>query len=276
MPSIGTSGRFTSVPSGRIGEEVVSVSRLKGGKFRVRIGADSFLLVERAYVELMPYKGKKVSPEEKARYLELEKEGRVLAFGEGLAIRRRLSPMKMYRALLKKAEGNKALAMKVQGILKEEGLIDERAFAEEYAEDHSFRGVGPRRILEGLAEEGVSRETRASLSLKEDEKKARDYLPLMERKFGFLPKRERVEKGTGFLVRKGFSEGLSRKVSSEIRENSQERKKYLKTIFLKIRTRLEGRYNDREVRSRVRLALLAKGFSLLEIEEEERSHEQDR
>lgn len=276
MPSIGTSGRFTSVPSGRIGEEVVSVSRLKGGKFRVRIGADSFLLVERAYVELMPYKGKKVSPEEKARYLELEKEGRVLAFGEGLAIRRRLSPMKMYRALLKKAEGNKALAMKVQGILKEEGLIDERAFAEEYAEEHSFRGVGPRRILEGLAEEGVSRETRASLSLKEDEKKARDYLPLMERKFGFLPKRERVEKGTGFLVRKGFSEGLSRKVSSEIRENSQERKKYLKTTFLKIRTRLEGRYNDGEVRSRVRLALLAKGFSLQEIEEEERSHEQDR
>ncbi len=276
MPSIGTSGRFTSVPSGRIGEEVVSVSRLKGGKFRVRIGADSFLLVERAYVELMPYKGKKVSPEEKARYLELEKEGRVLAFGEGLALRRRLSPMKMYRALLKKAEGNKVLAMKVQGILKEEGLIDERAFAEEYAEEHSFRGVGPRRILEGLAEEGVSRETRASLSLKEDEKKARDYLPLMERKFGFLPKRERVEKGTGFLVRKGFSEGLSRKVSSEIRENSQERKKYLKTTFLKIRTRLEGRYNDGEVRSRVRLALLAKGFSLQEIEEEERSHEQDR
>ena len=276
MPSIGTSGRFTSVPSGRIGEEVVSVSRLKGGKFRVRIGADSFLLVERAYVELMPYKGKKVSPEEKARYLELEKEGRVLAFGEGLAIRRRLSPMKMYRALLKKAEGNKALAMKVQGILKEEGLIDERAFAEEYAEEHSFRGVGPRRILEGLAEEGVSSETRASLSLKEDEKKARDYLPLMERKFGFLPKRERVEKGTGFLVRKGFSEGLSRKVSSEIRENSQERKKYLKTTFLKIRTRLEGRYNDGEVRSRVRLALLGKGFSLQEIEEEERSHEQDR
>lgn len=242
----------------------------------MRIGADSFLLVERAYVELMPYKGKKVSPEEKARYLELEKEGRVLAFGEGLALRRRLSPMKMYRALLKKAEGNKALAMKVQGILKEEGLIDERAFAEEYAEEHSFRGVGPRRILEGLAEEGVSRETRASLSLKEDEKKARDYLPLMERKFGFLPKRERVEKGTGFLVRKGFSEGLSRKVSSEIRENSQERKKYLKTTFLKIRTRLEGRYNDGEVRSRVRLALLAKGFSLQEIEEEERSHEQDR
>ena len=276
MPSIGTSGRFTSVPSGRIGEEVVSVSRLKGGKFRVRIGADSFLLVERAYVELMPYKGKKVSPEEKARYLELEKEGRVLAFGEGLALRRRLSPMKMYRALLKKAEGNKVLAMKVQGILKEEGLIDERAFAEEYAEEHSFRGVGPRRILEGLAEEGVSSETRASLSLKEDEKKARDYLPLMERKFGFLPKRERVEKGTGFLVRKGFSEGLSRKVSSEIRENSQERKKYLKTTFLKIRTRLEGRYNDGEVRSRVRLALLAKGFSLQEIEEEERSHEQDR
>ena len=242
----------------------------------MRIGADSFLLVERAYVELMPYKGKKVSPEEKARYLELEKEGRVLAFGEGLAIRRRLSPMKMYRALLKKAEGNKALAMKVQGILKEEGLIDERAFAEEYAEEHSFRGVGPRRILEGLAEEGVSRETRASLSLKEDEKKARDYLPLMERKFGFLPKRERVEKGTGFLVRKGFSEGLSRQVSSEIRENNQERKKYLKTTFLKIRTRLEGRYNDGEVRSRVRLALLAKGFSLQEIEEEERSHEQDR
>lgn len=276
MPSIGTSGKCTSVPSGRIGEEIVSVSRLKGGKFRVRIGADSFLLVERAYVELMPYKGKKVSPEEKARYRELEKEGRVLAFGEGLALRRRLSPMKMYRALLKKAEGNKALALKIQGILKEEGLLDEEAFAEEYAEEHSFRGIGPRRILEGLAEEGVSRETRASLSLKEDEGKARDHLPVMERKFGALPKRERVEKGTAFLVRKGFSEGLSRKVASDIRENKRERKEYLKSSFLKIRTGLEGRYNDQELRYRVRAALLGKGFSLVEIEEEERLYEQDR
>lgn len=264
------------MPSGRIGEEIVSVSRLKGGKFRVRIGADSFLLVERAYVELMPYKGKKVSPEEKARYRELEKEGRVLAFGEGLALRRRLSPMKMYRALLKKAEGNKALALKIQGILKEEGLLDEKAFAEEYAEEHSFRGIGPRRILEGLAEEGVSRETRASLSLKEDEGKARDHLPVMERKFGGLPKRERVEKGTAFLVRKGFSEGLSRKVASDIRENKRERKEYLKSSFLKIRTGLEGRYNDQELRYRVRAALLGKGFSLVEIEEEERLYEQDR
>lgn len=276
MPSIGTSGKCTSVPSGRIGEEVVSVSRLKGGKFRVRIGAGSFLLVERAYVELMPYKGKKVSPEEKARYRELEKEGRVLAFGEGLALRRRLSPMKMYRALLKKAEGNKALALKIQGILKEEGLLDEKAFAEEYAEEHSFRGIGPRRILEGLAEEGVSRETRASLSLKEDEGKARDHLPVMERKFGGLPKRERVEKGTAFLVRKGFSEGLSREVASDIRENKRERKEYLKSSFLKIRTGLEGRYNDQELRYRVRAALLGKGFSLVEIEEEERLYEQDR
>ena len=276
MPSIGTSGKCTSVPSGRIGEEIVSVSRLKGGKFRVRIGADSFLLVERAYVELMPYKGKKVSPEEKARYRELEKEGRVLAFGEGLALRRRLSPMKMYRALLKKAEGNKALALKIQGILKEEGLLDEKAFAEEYAEEHSFRGIGPRRILEGLAEEGVSRETRASLSLKEDEGKARDHLPVMERKLGGLPKRERVEKGTAFLVRKGFSEGLSREVASDIRENKRERKEYLKSSFLKIRTGLEGRYNDQELRYRVRAALLGKGFSLVEIEEEERLYEQDR
>ena len=276
MPSIGTSGRFTSVPSGRTGEEIISVSRLKGGKFRVKIGAESFLLVERAYVELMPYKGKKVAPEEKARYRELEKEGRILAFGEGLALRRRLSPMKAYRALLKKAEGNKALALKVQGILKEEGLLDERAFAEEYAEEHAFRGIGPRRILEGLAEEGVSRETRAALSLKEDEEKARGYLPLLERKFGSLPKRERVGKGVGFLVRKGFSEGLSRKVSAEIRENREERKEYLKSSYLKTRSRLEGRYNGLELRSRVRLALLGKGFSLQEIEEEERFHEQDR
>ena len=184
--------------------------------------------------------------------------------------------LKMYRALLKKAEGNKALALKIQGILKEEGLLDEKAFAEEYAEEHSFRGIGPRRILEGLAEEGVSRETRASLSLNEDEGKARDHLPVMERKFGGLPKRERVEKGTAFLVRKGFSEGLSREVASDIRENKRERKEYLKSSFLKIRTGLEGRYNDQELRYRVRAALLGKGFSLVEIEEEERLYEQDR
>ncbi|MGB9756937.1 MAG: regulatory protein RecX [Candidatus Bipolaricaulaceae bacterium] len=104
---------------------------------------------------------------------------------------------------------------------EEEGLVDDRAFARLYAEDRLTSRPRPRRLVAAeLRAKGVEPRLAAEVSrsvlpeLSEEELARRAFLE-KKRRWEALPKPLAVRRAYAFLLRRGFSPELSRKIVEE-------------------------------------------------------------
>ncbi len=257
------------MPYAKTGEKITAIRSLKGGKFRIVCGNNIYLLNVNDYTELRPYIGKVLSKEEEKIYSRLTKEGNVFLFGERLVNRVNLPPKKVYERILKKAEGNKNLTLRVMSFLREKGYLNEETYAKSYVEERLMLKEGPRKIKEDLRHKGIKEETLDRIPIEEKERNIREYLPLLERKFSMLPKVERERKASEFLYRKGFSSSLALKIASEIRENREDLQRYLHNRYILLRKKYELHYNEEEARERTYLVLIHTGYSSSMVKKEE-------
>ena len=256
---------MSSAPTGKM------VSKITVGKSKVTIlfkGGDSLSLSHDAYSDAPLYVGKKLS--EKA-FAALKKTAEIDAYYvKGL--RYAASSPKTAHQIYEKLEHEGAEEADIKSILgriKKLGLIDDLAYAKNYAEDAGeLKLYGEERIRFELAQKGVAEAIIKSLSfpISEEKKKADAYAKLIDKKYVRVPKRTKRSKMILALKERGFDGEIAAwAVDKNLTHSSSTEKKELEKEFIKAKAHYQRKYAGYDLRQRILASLARKGFDMGDI-----------
>lgn len=247
------------------------------------LGKEKLLVSEEAYLDGYFYPGKEIREDE---YQKLKKDSRnrkAEEYVKNLLSRYRYT----YHDIYKKVEDHFSLPEKeIKEVLSpyvRSGLIDDEAYAVDYAESKAEKGYGPLYIENELKKKGIRKEIRESQEVREKENLAYENLPFLieneNKKKSSSPIGKRKESILAFLIRRGFSVSESRKAidsfysSQDAYSQQEEQKKeaqLLKREATKCYNSLSRKENmdARSKRDHLIKSLLRKGFRYEDIESE--------
>ena len=179
-----------------------------------------------------------------------------------LISKRHYSEWKMYEKLIKK-EPNKAAAMQVINKLKENDLLDDKAYMEDLIAWDDERGFGKNKTIKHLKDQGIPDNliSKAHFSRFNELKKAKGLVPKLDRKYSryaFNNKKNHVYQA---LLAQGFDHEVAREALELVRSDSPRlEKEKLINDYKKVYKRLESKYECYQLRQKIYSALLAKGY----------------
>ncbi|MFA6620717.1 MAG: RecX family transcriptional regulator, partial [Bacilli bacterium] len=145
---------------------------------------------------------------------------KLLNYALRLVSSREFSFKEMRGKLLAKS-GDPVLVKEVLFDVREEGFLDDAAFAADYAASKASQLYGKERIVQTLRfEKGISPEIIAKLPFPEEAEHARSFLGTLERKMASFPLRRRKTKAAMTLRRRGFDEATVAMALASVKEDS--------------------------------------------------------
>jgi regulatory protein len=145
--------------------------------------------------------------------------------------------------------------------LKQEGFIDDKRFAYEYAEIKEASLYGRGRISDDLEfVYHVSKEIISSISWSDDEEASKQVARALDRKYSSFPYIKKKAKAKLFLEKRGFLPSSISLALEEIKEDKEKTDKKLYLDATNAYRRLKLRYNGYELRQRLFASLLRKGY----------------
>ena len=214
------------------------------------------------YITHYFYVGKVLSDKE---YLEINDEIAVYdlyKYAKKIATTRLYTEWKMREKLYQK-EANKDQVDLVIKKLKEAHLIDDKAYYEEYIHYASEKGYGKNKIIAKLKDKGVFKENIDidDFPIEEEIKKAKKWLPSLERKYSKYSSSKKKEKATIFLVNQGFDLDVARKVAGELKDNNAKKEKEnIQKDYDKLLHQYSRKYEGRELKDKIYQSLRSKGY----------------
>ncbi|MCI1245518.1 MAG: RecX family transcriptional regulator [Bacilli bacterium] len=255
------------MPSAKTGNAIVSISSDRRGQRSVVFADGTKLsLSGNAFTEMPLYVGKNVSPLEMRKLRSFLAREKLLNYALRLVSSREFSFKEMRGKLLAKS-GDPVLVKEVLFDVREEGFLDDAAFAADYAASKASQLYGKERIVQTLRfEKGISPEIIAKLPFPEEAEHARSFLGTLERKMASFPLRRRKTKAAMTLRRRGFDEATVAMALASVKEDSAAVANALKKEAAKASRRYEKKYNGYDLRQKCFAYLHAKGFASAEIE----------
>ena len=256
MPSANTGNK--KIKSIRIFKDHATLTFYHGEQLRIS---------KEAFVSSYLYAGKTLSSKELAKLEEITAMSNLLQYGSSLAVKKRYSEKGMLDKLLKK-ENNYAAAKSVIKKLKDNGLLDDKAFMDDLITWDNQRNLGQNKIIKHLIDKGVPQSLvlSAHFSSSLEKKKARALLDKLDKKydrFAYASKKKHVFQA---LVTQGFSVEVAKEVAEEIkRGNDKKESLILQKDYDKAIARYSKKYEGYQLKQKVYAYLFNKGYKYEDI-----------
>ena len=256
------------MPSVNTGKKLIKSIKVYKDHVTLSFGYKETLKISKeAYLSSYLYVGKSLTNKEISKLKELTALASLLNYAMSLISKRHYSEWKMYEKLIKK-EPNKAAAMQVINKLKENDLLDDKAYMEDLIAWDDERGFGKNKTIKHLKDQGIPDNliSKAHFSHSNELKKAKGLVPKLDRKYSryaFNNKKNHVYQA---LLAQGFDHEVAREALELVRSDSPRlEKEKLINDYKKVYKRLESKYEGYQLRQKIYSALLAKGYKTKDI-----------
>lgn len=258
-----------NVPSNETGNRTISslYYLAKKKQYEVCFGLEKVLLSEDRFTDYYLYVGKSLSAFE-FRQLEREsREEKLYQYALKLSLGNSRSSFEIWEKIKAKAKEDEN-PKEIFARLKKNGFLDDRSYAEDYAERKSAEGYGRERILYELREnKHVDSAILADLSFPNEEEKATQCAASLEKRFARCPLAKKKEKAYQALLRRGFSPSLARKACANYHEDHEAAKQNFERDFVTLYQRYARQYQKGELKKHLFDGLYRKGYKMEMIEE---------
>lgn len=255
------------MPSKRTGKTILAIKKNRKGLYVVSLTAEKLVLSEDAFTEVPLYVGKELTPAEEAQLRSFLKSEKNYKYALGLAAKGAYSYHDI-RVKLEKKSSDKAENYAILNRLKANGLLDDKAYAEEYLEEKERAGYGRSRIHDELRyKHGVSEEVLAKLSYPAEKAKAQELLRQNERKWASLPLKAKRDKARNFLTGRGYDEAVIGPLLEGLKEERRTSGALLKKKALEAKKHYGRKYKAYDLRAHIFAYLLAHGYASDDIAE---------
>ena len=169
---------------------------------------------------------------------------------------------------LKAKEDNKKAIYDVINKLKENDLLDDKAYMYDLIGWDDERLFGKNKIIKHLKEQGIKDEliAKARFSSSNELKKAKALLPKLDKKYSRYAYEIKKKHIYNALIGQGYEMDVARQVIRDTkRDQPKKEKEKLKNDYLKIKRRYENKYEGYELKKRIYAALASKGYKHGEI-----------
>ena len=256
MPSVNT-GKYV-IKSIKVYKDHVTLSFPKREKVQIS---------REAYLSSYLYEGKSLSKKDIDQLLEISSISKLLNYALSLISKKHYSERKMYEKL-KAKEDNKQAIWAVINKLKENDLLDDKAYMYDLIDWDDERLFGKNKIIKHLKEKGILDElvAKAKFSSSNELKKAKALLPKLDKKYSRYAYEIKKKHIYTALISQGYDMDIAREVIGDTKKDAPKKEKEkLKNDFLKIKRRYENKYEGYELRKRIYAALANKGYKNGEI-----------
>jgi regulatory protein len=254
-------------PSKRIGKYKISaIEQNKKGQMVVSFGKEKLLLSPNAFTEMPLYVGKELTASQYRSLVLFTKHEVLWNYALSLASKGAYTSHDIREKLRKKTEDEDTIRQLIF-TLKQQGLIDDRAFAEEYKEEKEKQLYGQNRIVQDLQfKHGVRGDIVSSLVFSEEEAHAKKAAEAFEKRYARLPLASKKQKGSLALIRRGFDERIAKEAVEGYSQNKVLSGKTLRVLCEKTVKKYQAKYNGYQLRTKTFAYLMSKGYSVDEVE----------
>ena len=256
MPSV-NAGKYV-IKSIKVYKDHVTLSFLKRDK--IQISKEAFLS---AYL----YEGKTLSQKDVDQLVEISAISKLLNYALSLISKKHYSERKMYEKLKAKEDDKRAIFLVINK-LKENDLLDDKAYMHDLICWDDERLFGKNKIIKHLKEKGISDEmvSKVRFSSSNELKKAKALLPKLDKKYARYAYEIKKKHIYSALISQGYDMDVARAVIGDTKKDAPKKEKEkLKNDYLKIKCRYEDKYEGYELRKRIYAALASKGYKSGEI-----------
>ena len=268
MPSV-NSGKYL-VKSVKVYKDHVTVFFAKRENIKIS---------KEAYLSSYLYEGKSISKKEIDQLIEITAFSKLLNYALSLISKRHYSERKMFEKLKAKEDNYQAIN-NVIAKLRENDLLDDRAYMYDLIAWDDERLFGKNKIIKHLKEQGIPDNllSKAHFSHSNELKKAKGLIPKLERKYdryGHENKKSHIYQA---LLAQGYEYDVAKEALNFVKAGKpKEEKQKLVNDFKKIKERYKKKYEGYELKQKIYAALAQKGYKHTEIKQvlEEYSNEND-
>ena len=256
------------MPSANAGKKLIKSIKVYQDHVTLTFPKNEKLKISKeAYLSSYLYQGKEISNKELTKLKDITALSTLLEYAMSLLSKRHYSEKKMYEKLYKK-EANKQAAISVINKLKENDLLDDKAFMEDLIAWDDERNFGKNKTIKHLKEQGIPDTliSKAHFSHSNELKKAKGLIPKLERKYsryGYENKKKHIYQA---LLVQGFDYDVAKEALNNVKKDSpKEEQSKLLNDFKKIQKRYLHKYEGYELKKRINAALINKGYRYNEI-----------
>ena len=236
----------------------VSITFDKGGKLSID---------KDVYTNFYLYEGKQMDKKEYNALVSLNNSNQLLQYALKIRSKSLYSEYQMREKLYKK-EASKKDVDKVIKYLKQYELIDDEAYASDLVEYYNSLNYGKNKIVHKLSDKGIFDQTinKMKFPVSIERKKANNLLPKLEKKYEKYNEKQKKAHIYNAYIELGFDSDISNEMVNKIKEpNHKEELNKLKTDYNKIKTRLERKYQGKDLKQKIIQNLMQKGYKLNDI-----------
>ena len=250
------------MPSVNSGKKIKSIKVYKDHVTLTFLKHETLKISKEAYLSSYLYEGKSLSNKEINKLNELTALTTLLTYAMSLISKRHYSERKMYEKLIAK-DPNKAAAMSVISKLKENDLLDDKAYMEDLIAWDDERGFGKNKTIKHLINQGIPDTliSKAHFSHSNELKKAKGLVPKLDKKYSryaFNNKKQHVYQA---LLAQGFDYEVAKEATELVKGDSPKlEKEKLINDYKKVLRRLDNKYEGYELKQKIYSALLSKGY----------------
>ena len=220
-----------------------------------------------AFVSSYLYVGKSLTNKDIAYLEEITAMSTLLNYALSIVSKKHISEKEMMEKLLKK-EDNYTAAKNVITKLKENDLLNDKAFMEDLIIWDNERCFGENKIIKHLKDKGIpdSLIKKASFPVTNERKKAKSLLDKLEKKydrFAYISKKKHVYQA---LVSQGYNMEVAKEVAELVKKgNDKQEISLLKKDYEKALKRYERKYEGYQLKQKLYAYLVSKGYSYKDI-----------
>ena len=268
MPSV-NSGKYL-VKSVKVYKDHVTIFFAKRENIKIS---------QEAYLSSYLYEGKTVSKKEIDRLIEITAFSKLLNYALSLISKRHYSQRKMFEKLKAKEDNYQAINNVIDK-LKENDLLDDKAYMEDLIAWDDERLFGKNKIIKHLKDQGIPDNilSKAHFSHSNELRKAKGLIPKLERKYARYGHENKKQHIYQALLAQGFEYEVAKEALNNVKApKAKEELVKIKNDFEKIKNRYSKKYEGYELKQKIYAALAQKGYKHTEIKKvlEEYSNEND-
>lgn len=242
----------------KIYKDHVTLSFFKGEPLKVS---------KEAFVSAYLYAGKELSSKEISKLEEITAMSTLLNYALSLVSKKHYSEKEMLEKLLKK-ENNFPAAKNVINKLKENDLLDDKAFMYDLIAWDNERCFGVNKIIKHLKDKGIpdSLINKVSFPISTERKKAKSLLDKLEKKYERYNNTSKKQHVYQALIAQGYMIDVAKEVSSEVKvSNDKKEISKLNRDFEKTKARYQKKYEGYQLQQKIYTYLLNKGYRYQDI-----------
>ena len=220
-----------------------------------------------AFVSSYLYAGKNLTSKDIANLEEITARTNLLNYALQIVSKKHLSEKEMLEKLLKK-EDNYAAAKKVIAKLKENDLLDDKAFMQDLIAWDNERNFGQNKIVKHLKDKGIPDALINKVNFPQsiERKKAKALLDKLDKKYSRYAYESRKKHVYQAYISQGFTHDIAKEVANDLKkQNNKVEQDLLKKDYEKIKNRYEKKYEGYQLKQKIYAALINKGYKYQEI-----------